>query len=47
MTWLALVLPAMFAEPIALELKTPGPWGYVNVQVFIGCMYLASAVSCK
>ncbi|KXJ89203.1 major facilitator superfamily domain-containing protein [Microdochium bolleyi] len=45
MTWLALVLPAMFAEAIALGLKTPGSWGYINVQVFIGCMYLASAAS--
>ncbi|KAH7026351.1 major facilitator superfamily domain-containing protein [Microdochium trichocladiopsis] len=43
MSWLALVLPAMFSEAIALELKRPGSWGYTNIQVFIGCMYLGSS----
>jgi len=44
MSWLALVLPAMFAEAIALQLKKSGVWGYTSVQVFIGCMYLGSSI---
>ncbi len=43
--WLCLVLPATFAEVIALGLKTSGINGYINVQVFAGAVYIASFVS--
>lgn len=45
--WLVLVLPATFAEAIAVELKKPGVDGYINVQIFTGIMYLASFLSSK
>ncbi|KAK7745403.1 hypothetical protein SLS53_002899 [Cytospora paraplurivora] len=37
-TWLALVLPATFAEVIGLGLVTPGRGGYLDVQVFVGAI---------
>ncbi|KAH6649955.1 major facilitator superfamily domain-containing protein [Chaetomium tenue] len=43
--WLVLVLPATFAEVIALSLKTSGVSAYLDVQVFTGTMYIASFVS--
>lgn len=44
LTWLVLVLPATFAEVIGLSLVVPGKDGYLHVQVYTGCMYLASFV---
>lgn len=41
-TWLVLVLPATFAEVIGLSLVTPGKNGYLHVQVYTGCMYMAA-----
>lgn len=43
-TWLVLVLPATFAEVIGLSLVTPGKNGYLHVQIYTGCMYLAAFV---
>lgn len=38
-----LILPATFAEPIALQMVSSS--GYVSAQVFVGCMFLAGASS--
>ncbi|KAK4128256.1 MFS general substrate transporter [Parathielavia appendiculata] len=43
--WLVLVLPATFAEVIALRLKTSGAGAYLNVQAFTGTMYIAAFMS--
>ncbi|GAP92390.1 putative major facilitator superfamily transporter [Rosellinia necatrix] len=43
-TWLVLVLPATFAEVIGLSLRTPGTWGYRDVQLFTGFMYLGAFI---
>ncbi|KAK0754032.1 major facilitator superfamily domain-containing protein [Schizothecium vesticola] len=43
--WLGMVLPATFAEVIALVLKNPGVNGYIHVQIFTGVMYLAAFAS--
>lgn len=43
--WLVLVLPATFAEVIALSLRTSGVDGYINVQLLAGSMYIASFIS--
>lgn len=43
--WLFLVLPATFAEVIALELERPGRNGFLNVQIFVGCMFFAAFLS--
>ncbi|KAH8883981.1 MFS general substrate transporter [Thozetella sp. PMI_491] len=40
--WVFLVLPATFAEPIGLGLKTAGVDGYLHVQAFAGTLYIAS-----
>ncbi|KAF4952446.1 hypothetical protein FSARC_12641 [Fusarium sarcochroum] len=40
--WLILVIPTVFAEPIALSLKTNDSWPYLRVQLFTGFMYLAA-----
>ena len=40
--WLFLVLPSTFAEVIALELKNPGPDGYLDVQAVAGTLYVIS-----
>lgn len=44
MTWLVLVVPATFAEVIALVLRQPGSHGYLRVQLFIGLMYMIAFV---
>lgn len=44
MTWLVLVVPATFAEVIALVLRQPGSHGYLRVQLFIGLMYMVAFV---
>ncbi|KAI1182903.1 major facilitator superfamily transporter [Nemania serpens] len=41
-TWLVLVLPATFAEVIGLSLRTSGTWGYRNVQLFTGFLYIGA-----
>lgn len=38
------MIPSTFAEVIALGLRKPGPLGYVDVQVFIGVMYIGAAM---
>ncbi|KAK4154025.1 major facilitator superfamily domain-containing protein [Chaetomidium leptoderma] len=43
--WLVLVLPATFAEVIALSLRTSGITAYLDVQAFTGAMYIASFFS--
>ncbi|KAI0459753.1 major facilitator superfamily domain-containing protein [Xylaria acuta] len=43
-TWLVLVLPATFAEVIGLSLRTPGTWGYRDVQLFTGFMYIGAFI---
>ncbi|KAK4101754.1 MFS general substrate transporter [Parathielavia hyrcaniae] len=43
--WLVLVLPATFAEVIALRLKTSGVGAYLHVQAFTGTMYMAAFMS--
>ncbi|KAK4162540.1 major facilitator superfamily domain-containing protein [Cladorrhinum sp. PSN259] len=42
--WLALVLPATFAEVIGLELRTSGVDGYLNVQLFTGIMFMVAFI---
>ncbi|KAH8164849.1 hypothetical protein CIB48_g3408 [Xylaria polymorpha] len=44
MTWIILILPATFAEVIGLSLRTPGTWGYRDVQLFTGFMYIGSFI---
>ncbi|KAI1736512.1 major facilitator superfamily transporter [Xylaria scruposa] len=44
MTWIILVLPATFAEVIGLSLRTPGTWGYRDVQLFTGFMYIGAFI---
>ncbi|KAM0081318.1 hypothetical protein ACKRZS_006503 [Fusarium odoratissimum] len=39
-----LVLPTTFAEPIAVSLKTEGTNAYLEVQLFVGFMYLAAFI---
>ena len=41
-TWLLLVPPTTFSEPIGLELS--GRKGYLDAQLFAGIMYLISAL---
>ncbi|KAI0508492.1 major facilitator superfamily domain-containing protein [Xylaria bambusicola] len=43
-TWLFLVLPATFAEVIGLSLRSPGSWGYRNVQLFTAFMYIGAFI---
>lgn len=45
--WMILVIPATFAEPIALTIKTSGVDAYLNVQLFTGVMYIAAFISSK
>ncbi|MCJ1394039.1 Tubulin beta chain (Beta tubulin) [Xylographa bjoerkii] len=42
-TWLVLVLPTTFSEPIALELSQSSG-GYLHAQIFTGLMYIAAAI---
>ncbi|RYC63699.1 hypothetical protein CHU98_g2529 [Xylaria longipes] len=44
MTWIVLILPATFAEVIGLSLRTPGTWGYRDVQLFTGFMYIGAFI---
>lgn len=44
MTWLVLVLPATFAEVIAVSLRGPGPRGYLHVQLLTASLYLGAFV---
>ncbi|KAI0534015.1 major facilitator superfamily domain-containing protein [Xylaria digitata] len=44
MTWLVLVVPATFAEVIGLSLRSPGDWGYRNVQLFTAFMYIGAFI---
>ncbi|KAI0866403.1 major facilitator superfamily domain-containing protein [Xylaria cubensis] len=43
-TWIVLVLPATFAEVIGLSLRTSGTWGYRDVQLFTGFMYIGAFI---
>lgn len=43
-TWIALVLPCTFSEPIALEIANHSPVGYLGTQLFAGFMYLAACM---
>ncbi|KAJ8125332.1 hypothetical protein O1611_g8308 [Lasiodiplodia mahajangana] len=43
-SWLVLVIPATFAEVIGLSLRTSGTWGYRNVQLFSGFLYVGAFV---
>ncbi|USW48183.1 Putative major facilitator superfamily, MFS transporter superfamily [Septoria linicola] len=43
LSWLVIVLPTAFSEPIALEI-VEGTGKYIGAQVFVGFMYLAAAV---
>ncbi|TQN69968.1 putative transporter MCH2, partial [Colletotrichum shisoi] len=43
--WMILVIPATFAEPIALTIKTSGVDAYLNVQLLTGVMYIAAFMS--
>lgn len=38
-------MPTTFAEPIAVSLKTEGTNAYLEVQLFVGFMYLAAFIS--
>ena len=40
---LPLLLPTLFAEPIALQLASTS--GYLTSKVFVGCMFLLGAIS--
>lgn len=44
-TWVIIVAPTTFAEPIALELRNPGSKRvYLNVQLFTAFMYFGGAL---
>ncbi|KAI8194925.1 putative transporter MCH2 [Colletotrichum sp. SAR 10_86] len=43
--WMILVLPATFAEPIALTIKGSGIDAYLGVEIFVGFMYIAAFIS--
>jgi len=43
-TWLILVLPCTFSEPIGLELRTMSGDIYLHAQIFTGLMYIGAAV---
>ncbi|KAL8824660.1 MAG: hypothetical protein Q9191_004907 [Dirinaria sp. TL-2023a] len=42
-TWLILVIPTTFSEPIALELRQNGGDVYLHAQIFAGFMYVGAA----
>ncbi|KAI1443952.1 MFS general substrate transporter [Annulohypoxylon stygium] len=44
MTWLVLVLPATFAEVIAVSLRRPGEGGYIRVQLFTAFLYIGAFI---
>ncbi|KAH9887805.1 MFS general substrate transporter [Xylariomycetidae sp. FL2044] len=41
-TWLVLVIPATFAEVIALSLRQEGSWGFLHCQLFTGFIYMGA-----
>lgn len=43
-TWLVLVLPCTFAEPIGLELRTGNGDQYLHAQLFVGFMYIGASI---
>ncbi|KAA6410826.1 MAG: mfs transporter [Lasallia pustulata] len=43
-TWIVLVLPCTFSEPIALKLAQADGGKYLNAQVFTGFMYVGAAL---
>ncbi|KAF4923298.1 putative transporter MCH2 [Colletotrichum fructicola] len=43
--WMILVLPATFAEPIALTIKGSGVDAYLGVEIFVVFMYIAAFIS--
>lgn len=43
-TWVVLVLPTTFSEPIGLELRTTGGDKYLHAQIFTGFMYIGAAI---
>jgi MFS family permease len=42
--WIGIVLPSLFAEPIALEMHRTTGKIYLDIQIFSGCMFFAAAV---
>lgn len=44
LTWLVLVLPTTFSEPIALEIAERSSARYLGTQLFAGFMYIAAAL---
>lgn len=43
-TWVILVLPCTFAEPIGLELRADSGDIYRHAQIFTGFMYIGAAI---
>jgi hypothetical protein len=43
-TWVVLVLPCTFSEPIGLELRTTSGSFYLHAQLFTGFMYIGAAI---
>jgi MFS family permease len=43
-TWIWLVLPCTFSEPIGLELRSTTGDIYRHAQIFTGCMYIAGSL---
>ena len=43
-TWIFLVLPCTFAEPIGLQLRADTGNVYLHAQIFTGVMYIAGAI---
>ncbi|MCJ1243788.1 hypothetical protein MMC30_000985 [Trapelia coarctata] len=43
-TWLVLVIPTTFAEPMGLELKQTAGNIYIHAQIFTAVMYIAAAM---
>ena len=44
LTWLNLVLPTTFSEPMALEIASHAGTGYLGTQLFTGFMYVAATL---
>lgn len=43
-TWLVLVIPCTFSEPIGLRLRASSGDIYLHAQVYAGCMYIGAAM---
>ncbi|KAG4032362.1 hypothetical protein MFRU_007g02680 [Monilinia fructicola] len=43
-TWLVLVIPCTFAEPVGLKLRVATGDTYLHAQIFAGCMYIGAAI---